>query len=88
MAQPTGPSIQVQFADFDGETSNMIWEPPLARIPNVGERLNIRHEGMTYFLEVESITNFVDCDAAEHSVTIDAKLVNSRPTVRPEAIND
>ncbi len=73
-------SIYVQFSDFDG-TDNNIPDVPLHSLPRVGDNLNIRHEGMTYFLKVESFTHFVDCETCEgqpHSVTIDCKLVGSR----------
>ena len=88
MAQPKNFSVQVQFADFDGDSPTMIWDPPLKRIPAIGERLNIRHEGMTYFLEIEDITNFVDTEAEEHSITIDGKLLNCLPRLRAEANHD
>jgi len=74
----------VQFADFDG-TDNNIADVPLRALPRVGDRFNLGHDGMTYFLEVESFTHFVDCELKEgepHSITIDCKLLNSRPRAR------
>lgn len=73
-------SIYVQFADFDG-SDNHLPDIPLRFLPRIGDKLNVRHEGMTYFLEVEGFTHFVDCEAEggeRHSVTIDCKLLQSR----------
>jgi hypothetical protein len=81
-------TVYVQFADFDG-SENMIADVPVRFLPQAGDALNIRNDNMTYFLEVEGITHFVDCDLDEgqrHSVTIDCKMLQSRPATRLGAL--
>lgn len=71
-------TIHVQFTDLEGEDQSLT-EVPLRFMPRVGDNLNVRHRGMTYFLRVESFTHFADCDledAEQHAITIDCKLLN------------
>lgn len=66
--------IYVNFTD-DDNIDRFLRDVPLGFLPSPGDKLNIKKDGMTYFLTVEDICHFVDCRNSEksyHSITVGA----------------